>query len=78
VLTTALGRRAPSDAKGRALITLDLARCASIEDDEGEARQLIERSLNTAEHSMVQPIASQIRQVKRRCVVWKARQRAVK
>jgi hypothetical protein len=32
--------------------------------DEGEARQLIERSLDIAEHSLVQPIASQIRQVK--------------
>lgn len=64
VLTTALGRRAPTDAKGRALITLDLARCAVIDGDEGEAHHLIERSLDIAEYSMVQPIASQIRQVK--------------
>lgn len=64
VLTTALARRAPADAKGRALITLDLARCAVIDGDEGEAHHLIGRSLDIAEHSMVHPIATQIRQMR--------------
>ena len=64
VLTTALGRRAAADAKGKALITLDLARCAAIEGDESEAHHLIGRSLDIAEHSMVHPIASQIRQMR--------------
>jgi hypothetical protein len=60
-LTQARNRRAPTDAKGRALVTLDLAECHAVDDEPEEAARLAAHALDGVGGSMVAPIVTRAR-----------------
>ncbi|MBI1758248.1 MAG: hypothetical protein HYR62_03340 [Actinobacteria bacterium] len=64
MLDRAVARRSALDAKGRALLVLDLAACRVIENDPEEACRLVEQALEMARDSMVRPILARARAVR--------------
>jgi tetratricopeptide (TPR) repeat protein len=72
LLGAALDRRAVTDAKGRALITLDLAECRVIENEPGEAARLAMSALRAASGSLVGPILDRARALQTRLAPWRA------
>jgi hypothetical protein len=72
LLDAALDRRALTDAKGRALITLDLAECRMIENEPGEAARLAMSALRTATGSLVGPILDRARGLHARLAPWRS------
>lgn len=69
-LTRALAQRAATDAKGRALLTLDLAACRIIENERDEAAQLLAGALNLAHGALVRPILDRARAVRADMAGW--------
>lgn len=66
----ALDRRSAADAKGRALLTLDLAACRVIEHQDDEAGRLIDAALDIAGDSLVRPIVDRAHAVRRHMAGW--------
>ena len=66
----ALDHRSPADAKGRALLTLDLAAARVIDRDCDEAGRLIGAALNLAADAMVRPIIDRAQAVRRHMAGW--------
>lgn len=64
IRTAAVARRATSDAKGRALLTLDLAACRVLQDEGEESCRLIEEALAMVAGSMVGPILARAQAVR--------------
>ncbi len=62
-LSRALGRRASADAKGRALLTLDLASCLITAGEYEEAARLVGTALDIASAALVWPILTRTVQV---------------
>jgi transcriptional regulator with XRE-family HTH domain len=58
LLTQALDHRSPSDAKGRALLTLDLAASRVVDAEPEEAARLAGQALNLARGAVVRPIVA--------------------
>lgn len=77
LLTKALDLRAPSDAKGRALLTLDLASCRVVEGEPDEAVKLAFRALEMAQGAVVRPIVERVRQVRGNMRPWEGTQAVV-
>lgn len=71
LLTGALERRDPADAKGLAMITYDLADCRVRQGDFDEACLLSHRALDVAGDSMTQPIVSRARAFQRALQAWR-------
>ncbi|MGL5824396.1 MAG: hypothetical protein ACRCYU_06105, partial [Nocardioides sp.] len=63
LLQQALVDRPSRDAKGRALITLDLAACRVLDGDAAAAATLVTGSLELAREVVVAPIATRAREV---------------
>jgi len=61
LLTQARDRRAPADAKGRALVTLDLADCHAVDHEPEDAVRLAVHALAAVDGSMVGPILTRAR-----------------
>jgi hypothetical protein len=72
VLGSALDRRAPTDIKGRALLTLDLAACRVVDGEPGEATRLVGEALDVAHGAIVRPIAVRATQVRATMKSWGA------
>jgi len=70
LLRQSLARRAVSDVKGRALLTLDLAACRIIENEYGEAAQLVGAALDLAHGALVRPILDRARAVRADMAGW--------
>jgi transcriptional regulator with XRE-family HTH domain len=69
-LGRALAGRAPTDAKGRALLTLDLAACRVVEDERDEAARLFGAALDLAHGALVRPILDRARAVRVGMAGW--------
>lgn len=69
----ALTTRAAGDAKGKALLTLDLASCRVIEGEPDEAARLAENALSVAEGTMVVPIVARATQLRVELTPWEGR-----
>jgi len=65
-----LDHRSQADAKGRALLTLDLAACRVLEGEQDEAGHLIDSALDLAAAAMVRPIVDRARAVRRHMAGW--------
>ena len=63
LLCQARGHRATHDAKGRALLTLDLAECHVVSREPEEAARLVVEALETAHGVLVGPILARTRLV---------------
>ena len=72
LLIDALDRRASSDVKGRALLTLDLAQCKVIDGEVEEACDLTHSALNLAAGSLVRPILDQAGSIDHDLGKWRA------
>lgn len=72
LLVGALDRRAPTDLKGRALLTLDLAACRVVDGEPDEAARLVAEALDTARSALVRPIAVKAVQVRSAMTSWEA------
>lgn len=70
LLTQARDRRAPTDAKGRALVTLDLAECHAVDHEPEEAARLATYALDGVDGSMVAPIVTRARSLFARVDRW--------
>lgn len=70
LLTRARDRRAPTDAKGRALVTLDLAECHAVDHEPEEAARLAAHALDGVDGSMVAPIVTRARGLLVRMARW--------
>jgi transcriptional regulator with XRE-family HTH domain len=70
LLGQALARRDTSDAKGRALLTLNLAACRVIEHEPEQATQLIGAALELAHGALVRPILDRARAVRADMAGW--------
>jgi transcriptional regulator with XRE-family HTH domain len=70
LLTQALTRRAPSDAKGRALITLDLATSRLVVGELDEACRLVEDALGAGPGVVVRPVVSRALAVRADMEPW--------
>lgn len=66
----ALDSRSLADHKGRALLTLDLAACRVIENQDDEAGQLINTALDIAAGSLVRPIIDRAHDVRAHMARW--------
>jgi len=71
LLNGALERRALIDAKGRALITLDMAECRLVEREPEEAARLTVSALRSAAGSLVGPILDRARGLHTRLAPWR-------
>ncbi|MFI9382502.1 hypothetical protein [Kutzneria sp. NPDC052558] len=71
LLDAALDRRALTDAKGRALITLDLAECRIVEREPEEAARLTMGALRSAAGSLVGPIVDRARGLHAQLAPWR-------
>jgi transcriptional regulator with XRE-family HTH domain/tetratricopeptide (TPR) repeat protein len=65
-----LAHRSPADAKGRALLTLDLAAARVLETEHDEAAHLIGSALDIAADAMVRPIIDRAHAVRRHMAGW--------
>jgi hypothetical protein len=72
LLTEALDGRAPSDVKGRALLTLDLAECLAAEAEPEAAAALAGQALDMADGgaSIVRPVAARAAAVHQALAPW--------
>jgi len=70
LLTRALAGRAPADAKGRALLTLDLAEAQVIVGDLDRASELAGQALDTASGAVVQPILARAKALRADMEPW--------
>jgi len=70
LLTQARDRRAPTDAKGRALVTLDLADCHAVDHEPEEAARLGVQALDTVDGSLVAPIVARARTLRAGLERW--------
>jgi len=69
-LSTAIHSRAPTDAKGRALLVFDLAQCRIAEGEIEEACHLANSALDLASDSIVRPIADRARAIRHDLGQW--------
>ncbi|WP_424184634.1 helix-turn-helix domain-containing protein [Actinokineospora sp. G85] len=69
-LSHSLDRRSIGDAKGRALLRLDLAECHVIAREPEEAVRLINAALDVAHGTLVNPIMARIRLLRADLNVW--------
>jgi transcriptional regulator with XRE-family HTH domain len=70
LLTAALTRRAGTDAKGRSLLTLDLAACRVIQAEPEEAARLTGTALDIAAGALVRPILDRTRALRADLAGW--------
>jgi transcriptional regulator with XRE-family HTH domain len=70
LLTQARGRRASTDVKGRALVTLDLAECHVVDHEPEETVRLATHALDGVDGSMVAPIVVRARRLHARLERW--------
>ena len=63
LLARAVAERASSDAKGRSLLTLDLAECRATEHEYEEAVELVDQAVRIAGDGMVQPIRDRVAKI---------------
>jgi hypothetical protein len=70
LLSLALDRRSPTDAKGRALITLDLAACRVLDGHADEAARLAGDALDLARGAIVRPIVERASGVRASMSRW--------
>lgn len=70
LLTRARDRRAPTSAKGRALVTLDLADCHAVDHEPEEAARLAMQALDALDGSMVAPIVTRARTLRAGLQRW--------
>ena len=70
LLTQARDRRASTDVKGRAVVTLDLAECHVVDHEPEEAVRLATHALDSVDGSMVAPIAVRARRLRARMERW--------
>jgi hypothetical protein len=70
LLTQARGRRASTDVKGRAVVTLDLAECHVVDHEPEEAVRLATDALDSVDGSMVAPIVVRARRLRARMERW--------
>ncbi|MGH3801287.1 MAG: hypothetical protein ACRDTD_14345, partial [Pseudonocardiaceae bacterium] len=63
LLTQARDRRASADAKGRSLVTLDLAECHAVDREPEEAARLAAHALDDVDGSIVAPIVIRARRL---------------
>jgi transcriptional regulator with XRE-family HTH domain len=70
LLLQALERRASADAKGRALLTLDLARCRAISQEPEEAVRLALAALDATAGTVVRPIVTRVRAISEALSPW--------
>ncbi|MDQ3275023.1 MAG: hypothetical protein M3Q39_08345 [Actinomycetota bacterium] len=70
LLTQARDRRAPTEAKGRALVTLDLADCHAVDHEPEEAVRLAVQALDAVDESMVAPILTRARTLRAGLERW--------
>jgi hypothetical protein len=70
LLTQARDRRAPTEAKCHALVTLDLAECHAVDDEPEEAARLAAHALDGVNGSMVAPIVTRARGLLARMDRW--------
>lgn len=70
LLTQARDRRASTDAKGRALVTLDLAECHVVDHEPEEAVRLAVHALDGVDGSMVAPIVVRARRLRAQVERW--------
>ena len=64
LLSQSVAGRSASDAKGRALATLDQAECMVILGETGKAEHLVDQALNIAGSSPVAPIVLRVKDVR--------------
>jgi hypothetical protein len=70
LLTQARDQRVPIDAKGRALVTLDLAECHVVDDEPEEAARLAAYALDSVDGSMIAPIVTRAHRLLARMDRW--------
>ncbi|MGH3907915.1 MAG: hypothetical protein ACRDTE_27615 [Pseudonocardiaceae bacterium] len=70
LLAQARDRRAATDAKGRALVTLDLADCHAVDHEPEEAARLAMQALDAVDGSMVAPILTRARTLRAGLERW--------
>ena len=70
MLTQALASRSPADAKGRALITLELAATRVVASDPDDACHLVESALAAVSGLLVRPIISRTLAVRTSMAPW--------
>jgi transcriptional regulator with XRE-family HTH domain len=70
LLSDSLARRSLGDAKGRALITLDLAACRVLDGDADEAVELAGGALELARGAIVRPIVERASQLRDSMESW--------
>jgi tetratricopeptide (TPR) repeat protein len=69
-LSTAVHKRDTGDAKGRALLTFDLAQCRIGQNEVEEACRLAQTALDMAHDSMVQPIINRANGLRSQLAPW--------
>jgi hypothetical protein len=69
-LIAAVAGRSASDAKGRALLTLDLAACRAIENEPHEAARLVGTALDLARGALVRPILDRAQAIRADMTGW--------
>lgn len=71
LLGDALARRSPADAKGRALLTLDLAECSAVDGEPDRAGRLAADALDMVRDSAVRPVLVRTRAIREILQPWK-------
>lgn len=64
LLTQALDRRAAADAKGRALVLLDVADCRVMTGEPEEGARIVVEALDVADGALVRPILTRTRELR--------------
>lgn len=70
LLAEALAGRSPADAKGRALLTLDMAECFTIDGDPEQAAALSGDALDLVRGDVIQPVLGRAREIGRKLRPW--------
>jgi len=71
LLGDAIAQRSAADAKGRALLTLDLAECFAIDGEPEQAARLGAHALNMVRGDMVQPVLVRTQMIGNALRPWK-------
>jgi hypothetical protein len=72
LLDEALYGRSAADVKGRALLTLDLAECVTIDGEPGEAARLAAQAISVSAGSAIRPVAARAREIHAALRPWAA------
>ena len=70
LLAEALAGRSPADTKGRALLTLDMAECFTIDGDPEQAAALGADALDLVSGDVIQPVLGRAREIGRKLRPW--------